>query len=129
MMAIALIALAPVVSQTLAGSRMTAAHCAPLSVLAHPSSSAAHDHAHHAATSSGHEHHHADGAGDIPAPEHACGYCELFGHSPVLLDVPWLATLLPAPAFLPLPVPASPARREPSLLAAAPRGPPRAIHA
>lgn len=100
-----LVVLAPVVSQTLYATAATAESgwCGTNPPLT---------------SSPGHPH--------DPAAE-LCGYCDLLGHSPVLIGVARLPALTPATAFIP------PPRREmaqappPPLRSAAPRGPPSAF--
>lgn len=158
LVAIGLAALAPVVSQTLAASRLqaqreAAAQWQPTSpharhlVAAPPASDvtnvtdahAAHGHGGHAAMASGHAHDAATPAGPAPpTPGHAhahggahgedplaaCGYCDLFLHSPVVFALAALPPA-PAPAAPPPPcLPQLPVRPTLTLLTAAPRGPP-----
>jgi hypothetical protein len=85
--------------------------------VAPPTQHAAHQHA----AADPHAGHHDAHAGD---PLHACGYCDLFAHSPVTGSVPHLAPLRPTPPLAPVPLPAAPATRPVSILTAAPRGPP-----
>lgn len=144
LLAIWLVALAPVVSQTLFAMRGPAAPAAlvhagtvPVQVVQTDASPHAHHGMHHAApamSAAPHAHDAQDSGEPADAPHtshgddplHACDYCELFAHAPIVF-----AIAHPAPAALPAtaPVPALPAAPAPrpfSSLVAAPRGPPRA---
>ncbi|NCT67888.1 MAG: DUF2946 domain-containing protein [Rhodanobacteraceae bacterium] len=135
LLAIWLSVLAPVVSQTLTGWRADAQRTVAIHADTHSAHGAHHAHdahgahaanhvqhdAHQHAAADPHAGHHDAHAGD---PLHACGYCDLFAHSPVTGDVPHLASLLPTPPLAPVPLPAAPATRPVSILTAAPRGPP-----
>jgi len=68
-------------------------------------------------------HDHAPPPAPHPSSMEKCGYCGLLSHHPVLLAAPAPATLNLLPAGLPLPY-SAPLSAEPSVLAAAPRGPP-----
>ncbi|WP_201315968.1 DUF2946 family protein [Dyella sp. EPa41] len=68
-------------------------------------------------------HDHAPPLAPHPSSMEKCGYCGLLSHQPVLLAAYVPATVHPLPAGLPLSY-SAPLGAEPSVLAAAPRGPP-----
>lgn len=68
-------------------------------------------------------HDHAPPLAPHPSSMEKCGYCGLLSHHPMLLAAPLPATVNLLPAGLSLPYRA-PLSAEPSVLAAAPRGPP-----
>lgn len=64
-----------------------------------------------------------------PPTTDKCGYCNLIGHSPVLVRMAWVATLLPQASCLPSQLPDEWYVRGHSLIAPTPRGPPRFVNA
>lgn len=68
-------------------------------------------------------HDHAPPLAPHPSSMEKCGYCGLLSHHPMLVAAPLPATAKLLPANLPLPY-SAPLSAEPSVLAAAPRGPP-----
>ncbi len=146
LVAVWLVALAPVVSQTLYAARAPLAPHTPVAALVeaidathaqhgqqHDAHHGMHHGMHHAAAEAppaqhdaaahagAHQDHHANHDDD---PLHACDYCELFAHAPIVFAIAHPAPAAPPAAAPARPLPCAPAPRPFASLVAAPRGPP-----